>query len=479
MFKITKETQFAIYGASFIGKEFKAALEANGYKVVAFFDTDAKNGKEIEGLRVVRPEDASVDKRNIVTVIAITDSQEHWGVAEYLHSLGCNKIIMKTDFIKNEKNAVDEIYENILDGKNIENIDIPYFESNQYGWKDFEHKYVDVIGEKYVVDVPVELLFFEKEDGVLCTAYQNEPLATAYHFFEGRENADLVFDYFESREKAIRWMQVEAVRYKNMSRRWQIFGHDINKAQIPCVEWNHKGLFTVKTEKEYAMFQVAKGYARVKCMMSENDYRSWLNVDKVAKFHDLMKMHHISRVYTPIPHPAMYDVVTIRENYGYTRLPRVCRYLAENKIDVRGKKVLDVGTYVGYLGQHMHRMGAEVTAVEYAKDSYQLAESINDILGYRDIDLKNMGIEELETENRYDVTIMLTVLYWHLDTPLADKIMKKVDEVTNGILIWESGNEIEREKEWILKNSSFNRYKKIADTFGSGKLRELGVFYRD
>ena len=477
MFTITKETQFVIYGASFIGKEINTVLKEKGYDVVAFFDTDAKNGKIVDGVQVLHPEEELSGKERTVIIIAITDTQEHEAVAEYLYSIGYDKIIMQTDFIKNEKQIVDEIYERILIGENVEAIEIPCFEPAEDGWEKFEDKYVDVIEGKYVVDVPVELLFFEKADGVLCTAYQNEPLLTAYHFLEGRENADLVFEYFESRDEAIRWIQVESVRYKNLSRRWQVYGHDINKAQIPWVERNEKGVFVVKTEEPYAMFQVVKGYSRVKCVMSESDYRSWVNIDKVDNFYELMKKHHVSRIYTPIPHPAMYDIVANRENYGYTRLARMCRYFSEQRMDIKGKKVLDVGTYVGYLGQHMYRMGADVTAVEYANDLYELCDSINDILGYR-LDLKHMGIEELETEDQYDVTIMLTVLYWHLDTPLADKIMKKVDEVTKGILVWESGNEIEREKEWIMNHSSFNHYEKIADSFGAGKLRELGVFSR-
>lgn len=33
-------------------------------------------------------------------------------------------------------------------------------------------------------------------------------------------------------------------------------------------------------------------------------------------------------------------------------------------------------------------------------------------------------------------------------------------------------------EENILKNTDFYSYKKIASTFGSGKLREMGVFYK-
>ena len=95
-----------------------------------------------------------------------------------------------------------------------------------------------------------------------------------------------------------------------------------------------------------------------------------------------------------------------------------------------------------------------------------------------DLRTLNIGIQEMDENEFYDVTILLTVLYWHFDTDLGLKLMEKIDKLTKGILLWESGDEPEREKQWIFDHSSFNAYEKIGDTFGTQKLREMGVFYR-
>ena len=71
---------------------------------------------------------------------------------------------------------------------------------------------------------------------------------------------------------------------------------------------------------------------------------------------------------------------------------------------------------------------------------------------------------------------MLTVLYWHMDTPLGIKLIKAVDHMTKKFLLWESGDEPEREKHFIFSHSSFHTYEKICETVGTGKLRELGIF---
>ena len=56
--------------------------------------------------------------------------------------------------------------------------------------------------------------------------------------------------------------------------------------------------------------------------------------------------------------------------------------------------------------------------------------------------------------------------------------MEKINQVTKDYLVWESGDEIEQEKKFVLEHSSFTNYEKIMETFGTGKIRELGIFSR-
>jgi hypothetical protein len=58
------------------------------------------------------------------------------------------------------------------------------------------------------------------------------------------------------------------------------------------------------------------------------------------------------------------------------------------------------------------------------------------------------------------------------------EILRKIDRLTCGMLIWESGDKPEEERDFILSNTSFGRYEKLSATYGTGKVRELGVFFK-
>jgi len=181
-------------------------------------------------------------------------------------------------------------------------------------------------------------------------------------------------------------------------------------------------------------------------------------------------------VYTPISHPQFFDYPALRESYGMSRLMKITKYLYSESTNFEELSVLDSGSYISYFAQNFYRMGAKVTSVEYDLHHFELACKLNDLLYCQGIHMVHGGVEQLDESQKYDITILLTVLYWHLGTDLAFDIMRVVDNVTTDMLIWESGDEIEKEKKWILDNSSFKKYIKLQDTFGSGKMREMGIF---
>lgn len=58
------------------------------------------------------------------------------------------------------------------------------------------------------------------------------------------------------------------------------------------------------------------------------------------------------------------------------------------------------------------------------------------------------------------------------------EILNIIDNITDKIMFWESGDDPEEEKKWIFENSSFLNYKKLKNTFGENRFSELGIFYK-
>lgn len=470
-FRIFKNSEFVIYGASYIGQRIYQNLSDQQYNVIAFLDKESEKFKELLDIKVFDPTEEFLDiteKQNTIVIIAVTNEIEHAAIAEYVRSFGYKKIIYHS-----EKMGMDRIYQRILDGESLENIDIPFLsEECDYGQKlYFEHK--KIVNETGKAYIPVELLFYKKTD-CIKSVYQEEVYSTFYNFLEGK--SERIFpDNFVAEDKS-RWAEVERLYYKKMTHNWEF--HEMQDTFVPHVEWDNAGHFIITSGLREVMFQICKNYSKILCSLTAEDFDKWANIEKAKNCYEIIKKENLSFTYTPVLVPSFYDFPCKREECGHTRLAEICHYLQQKNIDIRNKKILDAGACVCYFSQHMLRMGADVTSVEYDSSLHRVGNQLNQLMYCNNINFLNIGIQELDKEKEYDMTLMLTVLYWHLHTELAEQIMSTVDKVTKDFLIWESGDEVEYEKQWILEHSTFTHYEKIANTFGTGKIRELGVFLR-
>lgn len=112
--------------------------------------------------------------------------------------------------------------------------------------------------------------------------------------------------------------------------------------------------------------------------------------------------------------------------------------------------------------------------MEPDKQHYDLAKLLTE-LTHTNITLLQDKIEEYETSGTYDVAIFLTVFY-HFFEDKRELIIQNLDKLITSFIIWESGDNPQMEIDYITQNSKFTYYKQIADTYGTDKIRELGVF---
>lgn len=501
-FDITGEEKFVIYGASFLGKKLYESLHRNQIRVTAFLDRrvqtawsvyasehgfqkesgDRNISDRYEGVPVYHPDAAPEADDSTVIIIAITNVYEHPIIADILYTMGYRKILCqfpKRERVNQDKEINHRLYEEILNGNSPVGKPMSVYEPMLLGETGLTDVAEMTDQESCVIQIPMELLFYVDKNGKKRSVYMEDEILPFYHFLEGRDGRD----FLELRDRiqksgvnVNRFMETNAVNYYQMSLEWEDRKGD--REDIPLVEKADNGCFLVKSHLEQVIFGVAKSYHRIDCKLSISDLENWNKPETIKQVLQIIIKQRISSVYTPILYPAFYWFQYRRESSGHTRLMRICRYFVEKGISVEGLNVLDAGAYVGYFAQHMYRMGAKVTAVEFDENNYELMAAINRLIETDHIRTLNMGIQDMDETETYDISILLTVLYWHFDTELGLQLMQKMDRVTKGILVWESGDEAEREKQWIFEHSSFNAYEKISDTFGTQKLREMGVFYR-
>ena len=102
--------------------------------------------------------------------------------------------------------------------------------------------------------------------------------------------------------------------------------------------------------------------------------------------------------------------------------------------DLRGKRVLDIGTWDGYFAFEMEKRGAEVMAIDNVEmENFHVAhELLNSRVDYRVMDVYELSPERV---GRFDYVLFLGVLY-HLKHPLLG--LEKVCSVTKEMAVVES-----------------------------------------
>ena len=62
-YKLSKEYNYVIYGAAFLGVQILTGLRNSGYNVNAFLDKRASELKEVEGVKVYEPQSYKSDNK--------------------------------------------------------------------------------------------------------------------------------------------------------------------------------------------------------------------------------------------------------------------------------------------------------------------------------------------------------------------------------------------------------------------------------
>lgn len=254
--------------------------------------------------------------------------------------------------------------------------------------------------------------------------------------------------------------------------------YDVHKryGDLPIIRLTpHLQLFRyLMNQGEYP--KLCSGVRQVPARMSVRDYEYWKHTNAVNEVTEVFSRHLRTLIYTPILNPHFMHLKSERDDDYPTRMDLIMEYLGASS--VRGKRVIDIGCNIGFYARHFTRQGAIVTGYEPLAEHYELARQLN-VLERVHFDLKEEQFERSILTDTYDIGLLLTVFYHVMDDlPVREAFLRKLDQSVTGILFWESGAEAEKEKSILLVGTHFDRYEKLADTEGTGKKREFGVFLK-
>lgn len=217
-------------------------------------------------------------------------------------------------------------------------------------------------------------------------------------------------------------------------------------------------------------------------MILTDDVCSQWDSRSVAKLSSISDIRNRS-FYSPIYHEEFRRASECRPDA--VRLDRIRRLLGPLG---EGLNCCDIGCNMGWMSHHLQRQGFSVTGIDYDEKHLAVAWALNETYGL-DVQFHNCFFTVFEPDHEFDVTLALTVLY-HMFFRQDEQaippsvrmdphaVVSKIDSMTKHALIWESGDDPEREKDIILSHSKLTCYLSLGPTKGTGKRRELGVFLR-
>lgn len=487
-FEVKKEDRIVIYGAAYVGVDLCRKVLSLGFDVDAFMDRKADSLGQVEGRKVFLPE--AYDGKGGDTVVIIATSNPV-SVANYLLSMGYERIIYNAVVNQASPKAVrlmSSAYQKLASGGGFAP-EIPYYEV------EMDERFLDGAmigqdGDKVLAYVPTDLLFEKDGNGEGHIYVRHADLLTYLAAFDGN-----VENLIETISSYVSHAEVEKLNGEDfeLSPRDRISYtqsrlNEMNLQLNRGMDWFVKNPISVCAgdDKFYVQrgdlfkvfFLLSKGLQRIPAVMPKSDYDKWVNQGVLREVIAYAQKRDMVFSYTPLEHPNFFNFPVGRDIGGNERMIRICQFLKGHGIEVSGKKVIDIGSYYGYLSRFFARMGSVVSAVEFDEEIYGMSVHLNKLMHLEKIESILGGAQDLKRDHEFDIAIMLTVLYWHLDTPLGLELIHAVDNMTKSLLIWESGGEPDREKKFVMDHSSFSGYYKICETTGSGLLRELGVFYK-
>lgn len=491
-FNIDKNIKIYLYGMNEQAKIHAKELRSRGYCIAGFIDKrmfdkethDNINIYTLDKICIKNPEDSCV-------IIMLQNAVNHDIIAKKITRIGIINILYlpMQEAITDEKASVlRNKYNEFLSERYEKLKGIPCYYIEDTFEMAFNRCVIDDSNSRIRLMVPAELLFSSlKSSDEKFAKYNNLPLPMVqpynelFDFLSGAK-----FDCNEYMEKVGLCAQIydKTVNIDNViSHRISLyvkFTNEINRGMqffydsSAKVSWNSRGYFNIIDGHHRVFFLFHRKIYLIPISVTRNDFDKIMNIGKAKELYIFLKKKNIYKLPAPIEHPLFVGFPTERE-FGENKIIIGIEKLIQKNV-YKDKKILDISNYTSYFARNMARLEVRsVVAYEQNEQNYQIARLANEILSISNIslELKNWwGEEQLEEA---DIVFLLDAWKNIGDNDL-NLAYKNLDYITKDILIWQSGAEIENDKEMIKNAITFKDYYKIGYFFNGQCVTEVGVF---
>jgi len=481
-FYFNKDAEILIYGYGKVGQDLHRRLVGQGYRVVGIIDKNAGRLAPVDNCIIFKPEELDTESTGRIIVLTLQNILEQERVVNMLAAKSAEKIVYLNRSRPEIYQTCFRIYNQLVYGTTINDFEFPL---TTVGSEPEHRFYYREEIESVIVEVPASLLFTDAESPTwqninitACREYNAlydvllhgkcDSLKDFKTYCDILCGSDRTMEvYLQDRFLLCQMMQVEYINY----------GLSFFRNAPSTAKWNRqRGYFNLIDGLHRASFLFNNHVNTIPIRISREDYELWYNSAIAKKCGEYIEGQHIESTYTPLYHPAFCNIdYSVEKGVGLTA-SALYQFFGDKAM--ANMSVLDLNSGLSYFAQIFARMGAvQIVSVEPRKELFELARLVNQLHYTNTIEMHNDNIEELNVQDSFDVVIMANDLLPVFHAEDAGKqLLQKMDTLSSGCYISRSCTDNDKERRYILDNSSFKSYHRLNIEIIEGKLSEVGVY---
>jgi hypothetical protein len=481
-FDFNKDKEILIYGYGKVGQGLHRRLVEQGYRVDGIIDKNAEQLAPVDNCVVIKPEELDAESAHHIIILTLQNILEHERVVKMLAAKGAEKII----YLKRSRPETNHVYFNnynqLVYGATIKDFEFP---RTLIGIEPEELAYYREEAESIIVDVPTQLLFTDKESqhwkNINISAL-NEYNALYKVLLHGKNDSPSDFKLYNDTNcgpgrTVEAYLQDRFHLCQMMITEYMNHGLSFFRNAPSTAQWNpQRGYFNIIDGHHRASFLFNNHVHTIPIRIPREDYAYWYNSSVAEKCRGYIEQQHIESTYTPIYHPAFFNIEYSAEKGGVLTASALHQFFRGKA--VTAMSVLDVNSNLSYFAQIFSRMGAaHIVSAEPRNELFDLAKLLNQLHYTDNIEMRNDNIEQLDVQDSYDVIIMANDLWPVFYTEDAEnQSLQKIDSLSSKYFICRSFVGHDEGRRYILANSNFTSYDRINIEMIKGKLFEVGVY---
>lgn len=481
-FDFNKDAEILIYGYGVIGKELHRKLVEQGYHVIGIIDKKAQQFAPVNDCVFIKPEELNEESAGHIIVLTLQNILEHERVVKMLATKGAEKIVYLKRNGPETYQTCFRLYNQLIYSRTINDFDFPL---TTVGFEPERRCYYKEEAESVILEIPAPLLF----TGMESSPWQNVNITASKEYnalydvllhgkYESLKDFKTYCDILCGSNRIMEvYLHDRFLLCQMMQAEFMSHGLSYFKNAPSTANWNsQKGYFNLIDGHHRASFLVSNHAHTLPIRISREDYVLWYNSAVAEKCRAYIKEQHIENTYTPIYHPAFCDIDYLAEKGGGLTASALYQFFSgKSVIDMN---VLDVNSNLSYFAQIFTRMGAaHIVSAESRKELFDLAKLLNQLHYTDTIEMNNENIEETDIKDFYDIVIIANDVFPDFyDEESKNQLLQKVDALSSRYFIKRTKADIEKEKRYVLDNSSFKSYHRLNVEIIDGKLNEVGVY---